>query len=212
VQVVIIDNCSPVPVEETLRDLLAQYPHVNVELIRNAVNIGANANITRCLEICDTPWLWMIGDDDTAHPHAIATILRHIDQHPDAVYLNFAWDGCRPQTYTTRGLDQFVDKLDRSANLPWISNAVRRAEVMREQVKFGYQYCYSLMPHVAILLVALEQGGVACMSSDTVVVIERDETPIEHQWSGVNLALGYPVLFDLPMKPRTRGNCRANCC
>ena len=203
-KLVILDNCSDVPVEETLRPLLAKYPDAPCEIVRNPVNIGANANITRCLEVCETPWLWVLGDDDTPQPDAIATVLRHIAAHPNAVYINFAWDELRRATFTTRGVDEMAEKLDKSANLPWISSSVRRAEVMRAQVKFGYQYAYSLLPHVAILLMSLGERGECCFSREQIVRIERDETPIEEQWSTINLALGYPVIFDLPLRQSTR--------
>jgi hypothetical protein len=101
-------------------------------------------------------------------------------------------------------LDEFVRKFDYSANLPWISSSVRRVSIMRPNVRFGYQYSYSLMPHVAILLTSIGENGVCCLSHEPVIKIERNEVPIEEQWSSVNLALGYPVLLDLPLKPRTR--------
>lgn len=53
----IIDNCSMVSVENTIGYLLSKYPLLNYKIIRNKVNIGGNANILRCVELCETEWL-----------------------------------------------------------------------------------------------------------------------------------------------------------
>jgi abequosyltransferase len=51
----IIDNHSDVPVSESLAALLATLPQSQYSIVRNRVNIGGNANIVRCFELCDTP-------------------------------------------------------------------------------------------------------------------------------------------------------------
>jgi hypothetical protein len=58
---------------------LQQYPHIDAQLVRNKFNIGANANILRCLELVRNPWVWILGDDDLPLPNAIETILEHTE-------------------------------------------------------------------------------------------------------------------------------------
>jgi glycosyltransferase involved in cell wall biosynthesis len=84
VDLLIIDNCSPVVVEtlisENFPDTLGKITH-----IRNAVNIGGNANICRCFEVGDSDWIWLLGDDDSVKPDAIKMILAEIASHGEAI-------------------------------------------------------------------------------------------------------------------------------
>ena len=203
-QLLILDNCSPTPVEETLRPLLAKFPDVPVEIVRNIANVGANANIVRCIEVCKTPWVWVLGDDDTPHPDAISTILECADRNPDCVLLNFATDEHRAQTMNVQGLRELADAMDTSADLPWISSSVYRADELRRQLNFGYQYLYSALPHVVMFLLAIGDAGKCCLSKRSIVGNETRDTPPEQQWSFVNFALGFPVLLELPIEQDVR--------
>lgn len=203
-RLLILDNCSAVPVADTLRETLAQFPAAAHQIIRNRANIGGNANIVRCFELCETEWVWVLGDDDDVEPDAIETILRHIVMHPECLLINFAYDHARPESFETRGLKEFVDKLDRSADVPWTSSSVYKATAIIPQAKFGYQHAYSLLPHVAMLLVAVADTGVCCFSREQIVDKVRLGVPVEQQWSLVNLALGFPTLLDLPLEPAVR--------
>jgi len=205
-QLLILDNCSPVPVQETLRELLATYPHVNCRIVRHSVNVGGNANILRCIEMCETPWLWILGDDDAPLSDAVTTILQHIERHADCVAINFSIDAKRGGEWTARGVGELARSLDGSADLPWISNSVYRTPDFKANLKFGYQYTYSMLPHVATLLVALGERESCFFSRARIVDGEtRDgDSKPEQQWSVVNLALGFPILFDLPLRPDVR--------
>ncbi len=205
-RLLILDNCSPVPVEDTSRELLAQYPGLNCQIVRNIANIGANANILRCIELCETPWVWILGDDDAPLPGAIPTILEETKAHPDCVLLNFAIDEQREREWTTRGVEEVAHSLDASADLPWISSSVYRTRDFKANLKFGYQYIYSMLPHIAVMLVALDEKGACYFSRKRIMNSEvRDlDIPVNQQWSSINLALGYPILFDMPMKPAVR--------
>ena len=63
-KVLIVDNCSEEPVAEKQRRVLGDWPRVDLTIVRNRVNVGGGANILRCFELCQTEWLWVLGDDD----------------------------------------------------------------------------------------------------------------------------------------------------
>ncbi len=203
-KLLIVDNCSDVPVADTLQGILARYPQLDYQIVRNRINIGANANIMRCMETCDTEWIWMLSDDDKVHTDAIERILKLMASRPECVYLNFSFDGVRQQSFTTRGIEDFVEKLDYSSNLPWISSSVYRASAMLSNLRFGYLYAYSLLPHVVTLLVTVGESGVCYWSDEQLINVEEASTPVEQQWSMINLALGHPVVFDLPLPAHVR--------
>lgn len=207
-RLLILDNCSPTPVEETLREVLAGYPDLNCRIIRNKTNIGANANILRCLELCDTHWIWIIGDDDNPLPQAVETIFKYADENPDCLYFNFGFDGLRTETFFTRGLEEFAEKLDGSANIPWISSAVCSVPALRDNLKLGYQYAFSMLPHVAVLLMSIGKFGLCCLSKEQIIDVSQLHVlafePDHTQWSKLDLALGSSTLFDLPLSSKVR--------
>ena len=74
-RIIIFDNCSDVPVKDTLSDLLNGYSNIDISIVRNRYNIGMTANILKCFEECPDPWLWVLGDDDEVTDGAVARIL-----------------------------------------------------------------------------------------------------------------------------------------
>lgn len=205
----IIDNCSDVPVARTLSETLAAFPRVAHRIERNRANIGGNANVVRCFELCETEWVWVLGDDDQILPTAIDTISRHLDAHSECLFINFAVDELRPRTMLTQGLEEFSNQLDPSADIPWVSSSVYKASEMLKYLKFGFQATYSMLPHVAMLLVALahnRDSGLCYFSRERIV--DKDwaqyASTVAQQWSLINLALGFPTLLDLPLPTMVR--------
>ena len=82
----ILDNHSEVPAAEVLSLLGASVPANRIRVVQNLVNIGANANIIRCFEFCETTWLWVLGDDDKPESDAIETVLNDLDLNHSYAY------------------------------------------------------------------------------------------------------------------------------
>lgn len=84
VELIVYDNFSDVPVAQLFTEReLSQFT-----LMRNSTNIGADANIARCFENCETKWLWTLSDDDWVTKNAVDIILNEIDKRSDAIFLN----------------------------------------------------------------------------------------------------------------------------
>lgn len=199
-ELLIFDNCSDVPVEETLRDLLATFPQVHCRIMRNRVNLGPTANFMRCFEECETEWIWLLGDDDQPAPDAITTVLSHLDARPDCTFFNFASDRFRRErsVYTT-GLREFVYSLDYWSLLLFMSVGIYHCPTVLPNLRVGYLFAYSLAPHVAIVLASLGDQGVCCFSHKPII---RHQAPAE--WCAVNALLGKMTLLDLPMEDDVR--------
>ena len=168
VRLVILDNHSDPPVIEYLRPLLSEFSNADIQLIRNKINVGANANILRCFELCDTEWLWVVGDDDEIEESAIETILTRLQEHPDCLLVNFPIDEKRKETKLTRGLNAFADGLDKSADVPWITSTVYRVQKLLPQIRFGYQYAFSMLPHIAMLMMSFRDDHQCFFAIDRV--------------------------------------------
>ena len=204
----IIDNACDVPVEATLRPLLARFPDVPVEIVRNVSNIGGIANVSRCFELCRTRWLWTLSDDDRPRPDALERIWRSIEEQPDCVFFNFGVDHHRPRakTIVTRGAQEFVDNIDSLGNTVFISSGVYRADAVLPSLKFSYHYAYTMVPQFVVMLQSLDENSVCCFSHHAIVDFVRPDE--DERWARINIALGIPTLLELPLRPGVRAALR----
>jgi glycosyltransferase involved in cell wall biosynthesis len=197
-RLVILDNASPTPVADTLAPLLAQHPDARVEIIRNRINVGANANIARCFEVCDADWLWITGDDDSPTDDAIAVILRNADAHPDAVYFNFSSGFFhREHVVETIGINGFVDGVDAISNVLFISSGVYRSAAVVRELTLDYDYAYSHAASMVALLKSLGADGCCYLSPEQIV--QWNPPVAEQQWSFLQFGLGVMTPLELPM-------------
>lgn len=149
VTLLVMDNHSTISVESLFTsDQLAQF-----RIIRNKVNIGADANIAKCYDICETKWLITLGDDDPVEPFAVATILHDIKNvSPNTIFLNYDPDS----KYTAKGLGEFaVHSLNRYWCLFWMSACVYNLELLADNL---HQYFYSIstmQPGIVLLVNSL---------------------------------------------------------
>ena len=47
----------------------------NIKIFNNKTNIGGNLNIIKCIELANSEWIWILGDDDDIHENSINLIL-----------------------------------------------------------------------------------------------------------------------------------------
>jgi glycosyltransferase involved in cell wall biosynthesis len=206
-KLLIIDNCSDIPVAETLKKVLDEFPAINVEIMRNRVNIGANANIMRCFELCETEWLWVLGDDDPPTPHAVESILKHIRSYPQSLYFNFlsgGYDGLhkREQPIFITGMAEFVERVDSIANIFFLSSGVHNVRAMRPNIRLGYAYAHT-QPNFIPFFTTIGEEGVCCLSDEQIVTYNRPSAE-EQQWSVMYFGFGIMTLLELPMSPSIR--------
>jgi hypothetical protein len=201
VQLVVFDNSSAKPIVETLADLLTQYPDTRVRVTRHPTNIGSSANIMRCLETCETQWLWILGDDDRPFSDAIVRALGTIKCHEQCTAINFSsMHSNGDQDFETSGLEEFLRRMPNFANLTLISNNIYNVSRLAPHVRTGYFFAYSLYPHLACLLSELNtSGGKCCFSAVRLV-----EWGPQSQWSRIMAGVGMGVLLDLPLPAKVR--------
>jgi hypothetical protein len=199
----ILDNHSPQPVADTLADLLAQYPQVNCQIRRHRMNLGGDANVVRCIELCETPWLWILGDDDAPRPDAVATIFATIRRWPDAVFFNFACELFpRKTTIVGESLETFLDQLDCFRNVQFMSTDVFRSDTLQSAIAYAYEFTYGRAAHVAALFLALGSDRQFCLLDSAIV--HWAWPPGAIAWSHLRYALALPINADLPIPPRSR--------
>jgi glycosyltransferase involved in cell wall biosynthesis len=199
-ELLILDNHSNVPVEDSLRDLLAGYPQLKWRIVRHRANLGSAANILRCLELCETEWMWLLGDDDQPSPDAIPVILEQIAAHSDCISLHFGSISYpREESFLATSLRDLVFRLGTWSHLLFMSVGVYNCRAVRPYLRFGYHLAYSLSPHVAVVLAALGDGGSCYFPKESVIA---SQSPSE--WSVIHALLGKMTLLDLPMEDDVR--------
>lgn len=198
----IIDNCSDIPVDEYAKELFEQYPNVAYEIRRNRVNIGGDSNIIRCFEYCETQWLWTLGDDDELQPNAVEIIFSDINKNPNLVFINYnSPAGNRPnRTKATHsyGREEFLKNIDSFGATIFISCNIYNTEYLRPFHWLANNNTYSCVSQWLILFYALKNGGETILS-DKIICINPIVTTGGEILS-INVAFGVATLLDMPVK------------
>ena len=204
-RVIIFDNCSDVPVEDTIKDLLGVYSHIDISVVRNRYNIGMTANILKCFEVCPDPWLWVLGDDDEVTDGAVASILSDIDRQRELHFITYAWDEDsfkREQEVITTGIDQFIETFETFGVVLFLSTSVYNMNKVVGSMSFAHFFQTSYAPHLVMLFMSLGDEGKCAFSRDQIVVNKAEETPSELKWDQIFI-YQLTLLLRLPLKPST---------
>ncbi|WP_189048402.1 glycosyltransferase family 2 protein [Aliidongia dinghuensis] len=197
INMVILDNCSPVPVAETLAPHLSEYP---ISVVRNNCNIGADANIVRCFEYADGEWVWVLADDDVPDPNAISIVRRTIKDNPALGLINYyapcATHPVRTQTKFSHGVGEYIANMDSFGSHLFLPSSIYRASEARKYMKIAHRNIHTLAAHLSLALCYMQNGGVACQSSETIVRFKNDYTAAVG-WSRLAFGLGCSSLPDL---------------
>jgi hypothetical protein len=154
--------------------------------------------------MCETEYVWVLGDDDEPLPDAVATILSTIAEHPGVLFLNFACEIYDRKTEAeAHTLDQFIEAMDSYSAILFLSTSVFRREALASELHQAYHLISSMAPHLIMLFYALSQKPALCLLLRRRIV--HWELPPEGiRWSPVKLMLGVGLLMDLPLTSRSR--------
>lgn len=197
VKILIIDNCSTIPVQESLGNRLLP----NMRIIRNERNLGVSVNFLRCFENCDTEWMWLLGDDDPPHENAVATILQEIAAHSGFGFLNFK-SGLTPGRTTnvhTTGPNEFISKIDDFGNLLFISLGVYNLKQLQSDFRLAYQLSYCMSPHMVLLFSGIGPDTQVSFLDKEIINMALYDTATEEIWSWLTLSLTIPILYEVPL-------------
>ncbi|MFD2094761.1 glycosyltransferase family 2 protein [Corallincola platygyrae] len=199
VDIKVLDNCSPNPVSETLSSEVLNCEFL--EVIRQPYNIGMCANILNCFEVCDTEWLWILGDDDEVTHGSVDKIHSDI-LNSESVCINFNTDiissGRERISRTINGIEGVLNDMDGYSNLLFISTNIYRCASLRKHIRFGYDFAYSMQPHTALLFMSLAKDfSKIDVSSERIVNWHKAEN--DQTWSQTKMIAARSVLLELPL-------------
>jgi glycosyltransferase involved in cell wall biosynthesis len=198
----IIDNASNISVADSIRTRFGAAAPPSLRVVRNAFNIGGTANALRCLELAETEWMWVLGDDDIVSSDSVEIVLTEIKRAVGCVAINFASHMFRrQQSYSTRGLDGTIAGMDSYSNLMYMASTAYQVSTLRRRLDFGYLYGYLNAHFIPLLFSGLNEDD-EVLWSQRQVILGTLQSGIG--FSNVLIYLGRYILLDMPMKQTTR--------
>ena len=203
------DNASEIPIDKTLNDLVNRNPHVKIE--KNEFNIGMSANILKGFETCRTLWLWILSDDDKVQEGSVNSILNHIENCNDSLYINYISDlieNKRQTSFSTIGINNFLLKNDSLSNIIFLSSGIYNSSKIKKYLRYGYMYSYSGCPHLAMLLTAINENN-SKINFINESIVYRKNVNLSNQkdtWSQLFVKNAVSILYELPLNLHSEAN------
>ena len=190
VKVVVRDNCSNYDVSRVI-DEFNNFP---IEYTRNSINIGADANIARIFEFCDTKWLWVIGDDDYILPDAVERVLKFLKENPDVIYIKFhsAYAG------KTKGIGGFAEAMKPRTMFGrsyFTSICIYNLTNNKEDIYWHYKYLSTMCAQIVRVMKHL----IAHPEDECLFLKEEllDVHGLDNSWITTDLLVFQPTLFEI---------------
>jgi glycosyltransferase involved in cell wall biosynthesis len=175
IELIVYDNHSEIPVCELFDD----DELLKFKIVRNKMNVGADANIARCFENCTTKWLWSLADDDYIKINAVEIVLNEIQKKQDALFINFFND----HYSKTQGFNEFIEEF-KSENVYissfTMSSCLYNMSKLHNYLFFYYDNLSSMVGTIILVLKYLERNN------DDVCILQTN-TPIDQY----NTAVGW---------------------
>lgn len=198
-KLLIIDNHSDVAVSKSLQEKKIKFvDKLNVRLIRNSINVGSQANLLRCIEVCETEWLWILGDDDIPSSDAVELIMNDLAKHVDLTFLNY----CSPihkreEEVISSGITEFLESFEDWAQINFTSLCILNATKIKPFLRFGFSYAYSWSCINACLFSCIVEKGGTALFSKTVILSEIDKCSDDNKWVPLGPHMGKIILLEL---------------
>lgn len=91
--IVVYNNNSDYDVKSTLQDVLTPEFFKIVTVHNRKYNVGGGCNIALTFLQTESPWMWLLSDDDVTIPTSLDTVLSDIDTYTDVCWLKYSIDG-----------------------------------------------------------------------------------------------------------------------
>lgn len=89
VPVYLLDDSTDDTNTAVYAELQPRHPLLHIH--RNPQNLGIDRNILHAADTCPCQYVWLLGEDDRMHPHAVHTVLDAIHSHPNPfLFVNYS--------------------------------------------------------------------------------------------------------------------------
>ena len=196
IRICIIDNHSNYAVKEILTKRGVES---SIDLIVNSHNYGLGANVMECFRTCATPWLWVLGDDDSILANSLEMIMNCIrEASPEVLCINFSSAHGINRKDELVGDLELLSKQASFSNLLFLSSNIFNAPQLKQFSEFGYRSCFFHMPHTSMLLCSFieEKGHRVWLKMGAIVQANLDFRELTWSKSEMHkIRTYYPVIF-----------------
>jgi len=207
VELLVVDNASDVPVEQTLRDIgLADDPQLRI--VRNPANVGLAANLNRSVEHARGEWVWLLGDDDRLIEKALDVVLSSLEHVTDgefAMQFSYRHVDERKSDAWSDYPDVTVDSLQElcklasdgqfCSHLMFISTAVYRRSAYLDILPDAYHWNGTVAPHLAVIFISMRNGGKLRLHSKR--IIEKQTNTGSDRCNTYRVGMGLQTLIEI---------------
>ena len=157
VELIISDNASTDNTPVIIKDFTSKRP--DTVHVRNADNIGFDANVNQVVNLSKGQFVWLMSDDDFIRTGAVDKVLEIIDQHPELSYIFVNYTNqlklnVQKDTMCSDG-NQFFHDINFKNGL--ISSNIVNRKLWTELNMMRYNHCSWI--HMAYVLQALAPGN-----------------------------------------------------
>lgn len=206
VNVLICDNNSNYDVKLSVEKTFGL--RKNVEVVKNKLNIGGDANIALLFLRCKSQWMWILGDDDETTEDSINTILKDIELYPNIAYFKYSIKNFTPYSdVTVKSLEEYIDYYhygnNSTGDMIFMSNNIYNLNIIGPYYKNTLINCFcrvsQLLPVFNLLM---EKRGEIMFRSHPIVFYRSPEKGTA--WNMLDISIGIaslPLLnFDIDRK------------
>lgn len=151
----VLDNASTDRTPEVVADCQRIWPELKYH--RNKYNIGGNGNILRSVEIADSEYHWVIGDDDEWHLESVNELISVLESgEPDIIRLGWlVSEAARGRVFSASELAQ--NEAMFYASLSMISATIIRRDVIAKYLPHSYLNAGDLFPQLVPVIKGVEE-------------------------------------------------------
>jgi glycosyltransferase involved in cell wall biosynthesis len=172
----VLDNCSTDETPAVVSAFQKTWPGLRYH--RNTYNIGGNANILRAIELTQSVYAWVIGDDDIWHLQQIEEVIMVLQaQQADIIRLGWL---IAPEFAgkTVPASTLFQNEKYFFASLSMISATIVRRDVVSRHLNWAYQnICYAYPQLVPLIRAYQEQPLVVYSVKDALMTHTPSQEP-----------------------------------
>lgn len=206
-RLLIIDNHSSYILDDKISDILEVYVNkgIDIRVIRNNANVGLFGNILKCFELCETKWLYIIGDDDRMTKKGMDTILSDIKQFSDFINISYQWlpenrwSLERPKI--TTGAINYMESIESIHHVMFLSSNIYNVHKLNKYLSQGNYYQLTAAPHLVLLLLGLNniENEKVYLSEKAIVQNLNSEVEEEEKWNKPDFFRNIKLFLDLPI-------------
>lgn len=164
IDLIVVDNCST---NYDIKKIINDYSAINfLKVYENIGNIGAGANFLRCIELANSKFIWLLGDDENLNLNennggsSLGKLIGLLDSS-DCYLLPYNEVYGKKITFWGyfSSIDDILDNFYDLRSLFVLSSYIFKRNIAIQYLKLGYESVIYQHPYSAIAFQILKSGG-----------------------------------------------------